>query len=134
MPHAMRAQTGRCSTAGSCAARILDGQLDLPLLAAGRSVLAANGGGALVNMLSVTSFYTNPFDASYGASKVARQVFAAYEAGQIEVFAHERTRSVKAELSRDQELIYPLVQEFWDAAVRGQQDRPRAGDHPRGRA
>jgi NAD(P)-dependent dehydrogenase (short-subunit alcohol dehydrogenase family) len=34
-------------------------------------VLAANGGGAIVNMLSVTSFYTNPIDASYGASKAA---------------------------------------------------------------
>ena len=34
-------------------------------------VLAASGGGAIVNMLSVTSFYSNPFDASYGASKAA---------------------------------------------------------------
>jgi NAD(P)-dependent dehydrogenase (short-subunit alcohol dehydrogenase family) len=34
-------------------------------------VLAANGGGAVVNMLSVASFLTNPFDASYGASKAA---------------------------------------------------------------
>ena len=34
-------------------------------------ILAANGGGAIVNMLSVTSFYTNPLDASYGASKAA---------------------------------------------------------------
>ena len=34
-------------------------------------VLAANGGGAIVNMLSITSFYTNPFNASYGASKAA---------------------------------------------------------------
>ncbi len=34
-------------------------------------VLAANGGGAIVNMLSVTSFFTNPFNASYGASKAA---------------------------------------------------------------
>ena len=34
-------------------------------------VLAANGGGAVVNMLSVTSFYTNPLNASYGASKAA---------------------------------------------------------------
>jgi NAD(P)-dependent dehydrogenase (short-subunit alcohol dehydrogenase family) len=34
-------------------------------------VLAANGGGAIVNMLSVTSFYSNPFNASYGASKAA---------------------------------------------------------------
>jgi NAD(P)-dependent dehydrogenase (short-subunit alcohol dehydrogenase family) len=128
-------------------------------------VLAANGGGAIVNMLSVTSFYTNPFNASYGASKaaawsltngvrlelhhqgtlvvavhagfidtdmaalasgpkddpesVARQVFDAVEAGQIEVLADERTRTVKAELSRDHELIYPPVQEFWDAALKG---------------
>jgi NAD(P)-dependent dehydrogenase (short-subunit alcohol dehydrogenase family) len=34
-------------------------------------VLAANGGGAVVNVLSVSSFYTNPLDASYGASKAA---------------------------------------------------------------
>jgi NAD(P)-dependent dehydrogenase (short-subunit alcohol dehydrogenase family) len=34
-------------------------------------VLAANGGGAVVNMLSITSFYTNPINASYGASKAA---------------------------------------------------------------
>ena len=128
-------------------------------------VLAANGGGAIVNMLSITSFYTNPFDASYGASKaaawsltngirlelhhqgtlvvavhagfidtdmaalvdapkispesVARQVFDAVEAGQIEVLADERTRTVKASLSRDHELIYPPIQEFWDEAVKG---------------
>jgi NAD(P)-dependent dehydrogenase (short-subunit alcohol dehydrogenase family) len=128
-------------------------------------VLAANGGGALINMLSVTSFYTNPLDASYGASKaaawsltngvrielahqgtlvvavhasfidtemaaladvakdspesVARQVFDAVEAGRIEVLADERTRFVKASLSRDHELIYPPVQEFWDAAIKG---------------
>jgi NAD(P)-dependent dehydrogenase (short-subunit alcohol dehydrogenase family) len=127
-------------------------------------VLAARGGGAIVNMLSVTSFYTDPFDASYGASKaaewsltngvrlelhhqgtlvvavhasfidtdmaaltdapkispesVARQVFDAVEAGQIEVLADERSRFVKASLSRDHELIYPPVEEFWDAAVK----------------
>ncbi len=128
-------------------------------------VLAANGGGAIVNMLSITSFYTNPFNASYGASKaaewsltngvrlelhhqgtlvvavhagfidthmaalvdapkispesVAAQVFDAVEAGQVEVLADERSRTVKASLSRDQELIYPPVQEFWDEAVKG---------------
>ena len=128
-------------------------------------VLAANGGGAIVNMLSVTSFYTNPFDASYGASKaagwsltngvrlelhhqgtlvvavhagfidtemaalvdapkispqsVAQQICDAIEAGQVEVLADERTRFVKASLPRDQELIYPPVQEFWDAALKG---------------
>jgi NAD(P)-dependent dehydrogenase (short-subunit alcohol dehydrogenase family) len=128
-------------------------------------VLGANGGGAIVNMLSVSSFYTNPFDASYGASKaaewsltngvrielhhqgtlvvavhasfidtemaaltsepkdspdsVARQAFDAVEAGQVEVLADERTRTVKAELSRDHELIYPPVQKFWDDALKG---------------
>ena len=128
-------------------------------------VLAANGGGAIVNMLSVTSFYTNPLDASYGASKaagwsltngirielhhqgtlviavhagfidtdmaaladapkispqsVARQICDAIEAGQVEVLADERTRFVKASLPRDHELIYPPVQEFWDAALKG---------------
>ncbi len=128
-------------------------------------VLAASGGGAIVNMLSVTSFYTNPLDASYGASKAAglsltngvrlelhlqgtlvvavhasfidtdmaaltsapkdspesvvRQALDAVEAGQVEVLADERSRTVKAELSRDHELIYPPVQEFWDAAVKG---------------
>ncbi len=128
-------------------------------------VLAASGGGAIVNMLSVTSFYTNPFNSSYGASKaagwsltngvrlelhhqgtlvvavhagfidtdmaalvdapkdspesVAQQALDAVEAGQTEVLADERTRTVKAELSRDQELIYPPIQEFWDSALKG---------------
>ncbi len=128
-------------------------------------VLAANGGGTIVNMLSVTSFFTNPFNSSYGASKaaawsltngvrlelhhqgtlvvavhagfidtdmaalvdlpkdspesVAQQVFDAVEAGQIEVLADERTRTIKASLSHDHELIYPPIQEFWDEAVKG---------------
>lgn len=135
------------------------------LVARGAPVLAAAGGGAIVNMLSITSFYTNPFNASYGASKaaawsltngvrlelhhqrtlvvavhsgfidtdmaalvdlpkntpesVARQTFDAVEAGQVEVLADERTRTVKASLYRDHELIYPPVQESWDQAVRG---------------
>jgi NAD(P)-dependent dehydrogenase (short-subunit alcohol dehydrogenase family) len=125
-------------------------------------VLAANGGGVIVNMLSIVSFFTNPFNGSYGASKaaewsltngvrielarqgtlvvgvhagfidtdmtagldvpkispesVAQQAFDAVEAGQVEVLADERTRSVKASLPRDQELIYPSVRESWDAA------------------
>jgi NAD(P)-dependent dehydrogenase (short-subunit alcohol dehydrogenase family) len=128
-------------------------------------VLAANGGGAIVNMLSVSSFRTSPFDASYGASKAAewsltngvrvelhhqgtlvvgvhasfidtdmaaltsepkdspesvvRQALDAVEAGQVEVLADERTRTVKAELSRDQELIYPPLEKFWDDALKG---------------
>ena len=35
------------------------------------------------------------------------------------MLADERSRTVKAELSRDHELIYPPIQEFWDAAVKG---------------
>jgi hypothetical protein len=47
------------------------------------------------------------------------QVCDAVEAGQIEVLADERSKFVKASLSRDHELIYPPVQEFWDGAVSG---------------
>ena len=122
-------------------------------------VLAA-GGGAIVNMLSVTSFFTSPLDPSYSASKaaelsltngirmelslqgtlvvavhagfidtdmaagidapkispesVAQQTFDAVEAGEIEVLADERSRSIKASLPRDHELIYaPLQQTFF---------------------
>ena len=50
---------------------------------------------------------------------VARQAFDAVEAGQAEVLADERTRTVKAQLSRDQDLIYPPLQEFWDDALKG---------------
>ena len=128
-------------------------------------VLAAHGGGAILSMLSVSSFRTSPFDASYGASKAAewsltngvrvelhhqgtlvvgvhasfidtdmaaltnepkdspesvvRQALDAVEAGQVEVLADERTRTVKAELSRDQELIYPPLEKFWDDALKG---------------
>jgi NAD(P)-dependent dehydrogenase (short-subunit alcohol dehydrogenase family) len=123
-------------------------------------VLASGGGGVIVNMLSVTSFFTSPLDPSYSASKaaelsltngirmelsrqgtlvvavhagfidtdmaagidapkitpesVAQQTFDAVEAGEIEVLADERSRSIKASLSRDHELIYaPLQQTFF---------------------
>ena len=124
-------------------------------------VLAANGGGALVNVLSVVSFFTNPGNGSYAASKAAgwaltngarvelarhgtqvvgvhagfidtdmtegidmpkarpddvvTQVLDAVEAGEIEVLVGERARRIKDSLPRDHELIYPAVQEAWDA-------------------
>jgi NAD(P)-dependent dehydrogenase (short-subunit alcohol dehydrogenase family) len=136
-------------------------------------VLAAAGGGAVVNMLSITSFFTNPLNASYGASKaaewsltngirielahqgtlvvavhagfidtdmaagidvpkispesVARQAFDAVEADEVEVLADERSRSIKASLSRDLELIYPQVQQFWDALTKGTGEAPLPG-------
>lgn len=37
-------------------------------------VLASNGGGAIVNVLSVASWFTNPFMAGYCASKAAAEV------------------------------------------------------------
>ena len=49
---------------------------------------------------------------------VARQVFDAVEAGQTEVLADQRTREIKSRLSRDQELIYPPLQEFWFGAAK----------------
>ena len=49
---------------------------------------------------------------------VAEQAFAV-EADQVDVLADQRTRTVKADLPRDQELIYPPVQEFWDSAFKG---------------
>jgi hypothetical protein len=54
----------------------------------------------------------------FGTLSMCR-AFDAVEAGQIEVLADERSRFVKASLSRDHELIYPSIQAFWDAAVEG---------------
>jgi NAD(P)-dependent dehydrogenase (short-subunit alcohol dehydrogenase family) len=127
-------------------------------------VLAAGGGGAIVNMLSVVSWFTNPANGSYGASKaaawaltngvrielarqgtlvvgvhagfvdtemaaalagdapklspaeVARQVFDAVEAGEVEVLTDDRTRRIKSLLPDDHEKIYPGVQARWDAS------------------
>jgi hypothetical protein len=52
---------------------------------------------------------------------VARQAFDAVEAGQVEVLADERSRTIKAPPPRDHELIYPQVQEFLDALTQGSQ-------------
>jgi NAD(P)-dependent dehydrogenase (short-subunit alcohol dehydrogenase family) len=125
-------------------------------------VLKANGGGAVVNVLSVVSFFNFPPNASQAASKAAAwsltngmrmelreqatlvvgvhagfvdtgpegmaagveavklapenlvaQVLDAVEAGQEEVLADERTRKIKAALSRDLEMIYPEVERQW---------------------
>jgi NAD(P)-dependent dehydrogenase (short-subunit alcohol dehydrogenase family) len=82
-------------------------------------VLAANGGGALLNVLSVASWISRPQLAVYAASKTAAwslsnglrnelrphgtQVLGLHmegvEAGRIEVFADETTRQVKQGLS-----------------------------------
>lgn len=46
-------------------------------------VLAANGGGAMANMLSVVSWYVYPFNATYCASKAA--ALAVSEAARVEL-------------------------------------------------
>jgi short-subunit dehydrogenase len=43
----------------------------LAMMRAFAPVLARNGGGAIVNMLSVVSWFVNPFNATYCASKHA---------------------------------------------------------------
>src|SRR5271165_3187006 len=43
----------------------------LAMMRAFAPVLARNGGGAIVNMLSVVSWFVNPFSATYSASKHA---------------------------------------------------------------
>jgi NAD(P)-dependent dehydrogenase (short-subunit alcohol dehydrogenase family) len=80
--------------------------------------LAASGGGAIVNMLSVTSFFTNPFNGSYGASKAAGLSLT----NGIRIELHRRGTLVVAvhagfidtDLPRDHELIYPALQAFWE--------------------
>ncbi|WP_026439400.1 SDR family oxidoreductase [Acidocella facilis] len=57
----------------------------LALARAFAPILAHNGGGALVNMLSVVSWFTNPFNATYCASKHA--ALAVTDALRIQLYA-----------------------------------------------
>jgi NAD(P)-dependent dehydrogenase (short-subunit alcohol dehydrogenase family) len=125
-------------------------------------VLAANGGGALVNVLSVVSFLAFPQIATYSASKsaiwsatnslrielraqgtlvvgvhmgfvdtdltagldepkiapsvVAQAIAEAIEQGTEELLVDETSRQVKAALADDQGLLYPGIQQQFDAA------------------
>ncbi len=73
-------------------------------------VLAANGGGVVVNMLSVTSFYTNPLDASYGASKAA---------------AWSLTNGVRIELARQGTQVVAVHAGFIDTDMAAGIDAPK---------
>jgi NAD(P)-dependent dehydrogenase (short-subunit alcohol dehydrogenase family) len=73
-------------------------------------ILGANGGGAIVNMLSVTSFYTNPFDASYGASKAA---------------AWSLTNGVRVELSHQGTLVVAVHASYIDTDMAALSDAPK---------
>ena len=126
-------------------------------------VLAANGGGAFVNLLSVASWVGVPILATYSASKAAAWLFTnaarvelkrqgtqvlgvhvgyvdtdltagldvpkiapatvvaavldALEAGQAEVVVDEFSRSVKAALHDDLNLLYPAIEAEFEAAA-----------------
>ncbi len=73
-------------------------------------VLAANGGGAIVNMLSVASFYTNPLDASYGASKAA---------------AWSLTNGIRVELAHHGTLVVAVHAAFIDTDMAAGIDAPK---------
>jgi len=123
-------------------------------------VLRANGGGALVNVLSVVSFFNAPMQGSYCASKAAEWsltkavrfelrgqdtlvtgVYAGYidtdmtthiagpktsagdiaarivegiEGGAEEILADDRSRSVFAELRKDDRVFDADMQKLWD--------------------
>lgn len=55
----------------------------LAMIRAFAPVLGANGGGAIVNMLSVVSWFASPFNATYGASKRAELTVS--DAARIEL-------------------------------------------------
>ena len=93
-------------------------------------VLARGGGGAIVNLLSVTSFFTNPENGSYGASKAAE--WSLTNGVRIEL-AHQGTLVVGVhagfidtemvtELARGLPKLDPLVvvRQVFDAVEAGQ--------------
>ncbi len=75
-------------------------------------VLAANGGGAIVNMLSVVSWFTNPVNGSYSASKAAEW---------------SMTNGVRIEVARQGTLVVGVNAGFIDTDMAAR----LAGDAPR---
>jgi NAD(P)-dependent dehydrogenase (short-subunit alcohol dehydrogenase family) len=73
-------------------------------------VLAANGGGALVNMLSVVSWFTNPVNGSYGASKAAEWAL---------------TNGIRIELARHGTLVVAVHAGFIDTDMAAGFDAPK---------
>jgi NAD(P)-dependent dehydrogenase (short-subunit alcohol dehydrogenase family) len=73
-------------------------------------VLAAAGGGAIVNMLSVASFASYPLDPSYGASKAAEWSL---------------TNGIRMELSGQGTLVVAVHASFIDTDMAGGIDMPK---------
>lgn len=93
-------------------------------------VLGANGGGAIVNMLSVVSFFTNPENGSYGASKAAewaltngaRVELAAQGTLVVGVHAGFVDTEMVTEIAKGQPKISPqdVASQVFDAVEAGQ--------------
>jgi NAD(P)-dependent dehydrogenase (short-subunit alcohol dehydrogenase family) len=73
-------------------------------------VLAANGGGAVVNVLSVVSWFTNPVNGSYGASKAAEWAL---------------TNGIRIELARHGTLVVGVHAAFIDTEMAAGFDAPK---------
>ena len=73
-------------------------------------VLAANGGGAVVNVLSVVSWFTNPVNGSYGASKAAEWAL---------------TNGIRIELARQGTLVVGVHAGFIDTDMAAGFDAPK---------
>jgi NAD(P)-dependent dehydrogenase (short-subunit alcohol dehydrogenase family) len=73
-------------------------------------VLAANGGGALVNVLSIVSWFTNPGNGSYGASKAAEWAL---------------TNGIRIELARHGTLVVAVHVGFIDTDMAAGFDAPK---------
>jgi NAD(P)-dependent dehydrogenase (short-subunit alcohol dehydrogenase family) len=73
-------------------------------------VLAANGGGALVNVLSVVSWFTNPVSGTYGASKAAEWAL---------------TNGIRIELARYGTLVVGVHAGFIDTDMAAGFDAPK---------
>jgi NAD(P)-dependent dehydrogenase (short-subunit alcohol dehydrogenase family) len=73
-------------------------------------VLAAGGGGALVNILSVVSWFTNPGNGTYGASKAAEWAM---------------TNGVRIELARQGTLVLAVHSGFIDTDMAAGIDLPK---------
>jgi NAD(P)-dependent dehydrogenase (short-subunit alcohol dehydrogenase family) len=73
-------------------------------------VLAANGGGAIVNMLSVVSWFTNPVNGTYSASKAA---------------AWAMTNGIRIELARQGTLVVGVHSGFIETDMAAGIDAPK---------
>jgi NAD(P)-dependent dehydrogenase (short-subunit alcohol dehydrogenase family) len=73
-------------------------------------VLAANGGGAIVNMLSIVSWFTNPMNGTYSASKAA---------------AWAMTNGIRIELARQGTLVVGVHSGFIETDMAAGIDAPK---------